>query len=86
METLLFVQVQTMYEEYGYREEHGRVPFMRMWHATHPFSLEPPPDYVKRLEWDSVGLISFVVQAACQWIGVSLLGMKGKYDEYTLDG
>lgn len=81
----LWVQVQVMHEHFGYRKFHGQVPFITIWALAHPWNFfeKGPPDYIKKLEWDSAARVSSMVQKICLWVGIYALGMQGRYDEYT---
>ena len=80
---LLWIQLQMMYFAHDFWMHHGSINAPYLWHLTHPYSFERPPNWVFDIEWWSIGVISTATQRACYWMGRLFLGMKAEYLEYT---
>lgn len=68
---------------YGVYQYHGRVYFTWLW-TERIAGGRRPPRCALDLQLRIQDLIARVVMAFCYWFGRLLLGMKGKYPEYTL--
>lgn len=78
---ILHVQLRTIFAYHGVHLYHGYIPVTWPWIAQ-PFGGRPPA-WAQRAQLQSVYLIARVVMTISYAIGVSLLGMRGQYDEYT---
>ncbi|KAK4569859.1 hypothetical protein LTR86_002828 [Recurvomyces mirabilis] len=79
------VQVQTMKYEYDFHEYHGRIPLTWLW-TQQPAGGDRPPQWARDLQLRSYYLISTAVMGTCYWAGWLMLGMEGRYPEYTVSG
>ena len=77
---LLWVQLQVIYHKNDYFTDEGAIPFTRPWWDL-PGAIRPPEKWMNR-ELRSRVIISKLLQKWCYWIGTTLLGMRGWYEEY----
>ena len=66
----------------GFYEYHGRIDLTWIyWYQL--FAGGRAPEYIYNLQKRIMVLISRVVMASCYWFGRLILGMKGRYPQYT---
>lgn len=80
---MLYVQLQTIYYEYGYWQYHGGINALSWWQSVFTWSIGEHPRWTVPLEYQSQKIFSKVVQGAYSWMGRSLFGMKADYPQYN---
>lgn len=73
----LKTQLQLTLHAHDYHDRHGIVRFSKLWFWGYA------PKWTYRLEWLSMMCISYLIGAACYWIGRLAFGMSVTYSEYT---
>ena len=80
---LLWVQLQTILYAHDFHEYHGHIDLCWPWTGQIGGGERPPP-WVYNLQLQIQYLIAKLVMGSCYWLGHLMLGMKGRYPEYTL--
>lgn len=83
LSTVLRIQLQTILYAHDFREYHGYIPLTWPWIAQIAGGVRPP-QWAQNLQTQTFYWIAGVVMATCYWLGRLVLGMKGRYPEYTV--
>lgn len=81
LNAILWVQLQTIFYAHNVHVYRGFIPFMWPWEYQ-PFGGRPP-QWARRLQIGSIYFIARMVITASYWLGRLVLGMQGRYAEYT---